>query len=60
MDTSPPGWMPDGSRHTYPGWRQRKAVTLCKLHQKRGGNCNVQQYRLAIHQAVLASHGHDH
>lgn len=52
--------MPDGSRHTYPGWRQRKAVTLCKLHQKRGGNCNVQQYRLAIHQAVLASHGHDH
>jgi hypothetical protein len=34
---------------------QRKAVTLCKRDQKRGGSGNVQQHRLAIHQAVLAS-----
>ncbi|MEA5416605.1 hypothetical protein [Synechococcus sp. BA-132 BA5] len=39
---------------------QRKAVTLCKRDQKRGGTGNVQQYRLAIHDAVLASEGCDH
>ncbi|MFO0077268.1 MAG: hypothetical protein ACK531_13460, partial [Cyanobacteriota bacterium] len=60
MDTPSPDWIPDGSRHTYPGWVQRKAVTLCKRDQKRGGSGNVQQYRLAIHQAVLASEGRDH
>jgi hypothetical protein len=43
-----------------PGWVQRKAVTLAKRDQKRGGMGNVQQYRLAIHEAVLASEGHDH
>jgi hypothetical protein len=60
MDTPAPDWIPVSSRHTYPGWVQRKAVTLCKRDQKRGGNGNVQQYRLAIHQAVLASEGRDH
>ena len=39
---------------------QRRAVTLCTRDQKRGGSGNVQQYHLAIHQAVLASEGHDH
>ena len=52
--------MPDASKGTYPGWVQRKAVTLAKRDQKRGGVGNVQQYRLAIHEAVLASQGHDH
>ncbi len=52
--------MPESCRLAYPSWVQRKAVTLCKRDQKRGGTGNVQQYRLAIHAAVLASEGHDH
>jgi hypothetical protein len=60
MDTPAPDWMPEASKHTYPGWVQRKAVTLSKRDQKRGGSGNVQQYRLAIHQAVVASQGRDH
>lgn len=60
METPPPAWLPEVAARTYPGWVQRKAVTLCKRDQKRGGSGNVQQYRLAIHQAVLASGGLDH
>jgi hypothetical protein len=30
MDTPAPDWMPDASKHNYPGWVQRKAVTLSK------------------------------
>ena len=60
MDTTSPDWIPDASKHIDPGWVQRKAVTLCKRDQKRGGIGNVQQYRLAIHQAVVASEGRDH
>lgn len=60
MDTPAPDWIPAAARQLYPGWVQRKAVTLCKRDQKRGGSGNVQQYRLAIHQAVLASEGRDH
>jgi len=60
MDTPAPDWMPHASKQTYPGWVQRKAVTLSKRDQKRGGSGNVQQYRLAIHQAVVASQGRDH
>ena len=60
MDTPAPDWIPATARQLYPGWVQRKAVTLCKRDQKRGGSGNVQQYRLAIHQAVLASEGRDH
>jgi hypothetical protein len=60
METPAPHWLPDTVARTYPGWVQRKAVTLCKRDQKRGGNGNVQDYRLAIHQAVLASDGLDH
>ena len=60
MDTPAPEWMPADCRLTYPGWVQRKAVTLCKRDQKRGGTGNVQQYRLAIHEAVVASGGRDH
>jgi hypothetical protein len=59
MNTPAPDWIPDTAKHTYPGWVQRKAVTLCKRDQKRGGSGNVQQYRLAIHAAVVASQGHD-
>ena len=60
MDTPSPDWIPGTTKHIYPGWVQRKAVTLCKRDQKRGGNGNVQHYRLAIHQAVVASEGRDH
>jgi hypothetical protein len=60
MDTPAPPWLPEAVARTYPGWVQRKAVTLCKRDQKRGGSGNVQDYRLAIHQAVLASAGLDH
>ena len=60
MDTPAPDWIPTEARHLYPGWVQRKAVTHCKRDQKRGGSGNVQQYRLAIHAAVLASGGRDH
>jgi hypothetical protein len=60
METPAPPWIPDALRLAYPSWVQRKAVTLCKRDQKRGGRGNVQQYRLAIHQAVLASEGRDH
>lgn len=60
MSTPAPEWMPAQCRLTYPGWVQRKAVTLCKRDQKRGGSGNVQQYRLAIHGAVVASQGRDH
>jgi hypothetical protein len=60
MDTPAPDWMPDASKQIYPAWVQRKAVTLSKRDQKRGGSGNVQQYRLAIHQAVVASQGRDH
>lgn len=60
METPAPPWIPEELRLAYPGWVQRKAVTLCKRDQKRGGSGNVQQYRLAIHQAVLASQGRDH
>jgi len=60
MDTPAPDWIPDASKQIYPGWVQRKAVTLSKRDQKRGGSGNVQQYRLAIHQAVVASQGRDH
>jgi hypothetical protein len=35
-------------------------VTLGKRDQKRSGTGNVQQYRLAIHDAVVASEGRDH
>jgi hypothetical protein len=52
--------MPEQCRLSYPSWVQRKAVTLCKRDQKRGGTGNVQEYRLAIHAAVLASEGRDH
>ncbi len=52
--------MPESCRLVCPRWVQRKAVTLCKRDQKRGGAGNVQQYRLAIHHAVLASVGRDH
>jgi hypothetical protein len=52
--------MPEQCRLTYPSWVQRKAVTLCKRDQKRGGSGNMQEYRLAIHAAVLASEGRDH
>jgi len=60
MSTPAPEWMPALCRLSYPSWVQRKAVTLCKRDQKRGGTGNVQQYRLAIHGAVLASEGRDH
>ena len=60
MDTPAPDWFPASARHLYPGWVQRKAVALCKRDQKRGGSGNVQHYRLAIHQAVLACGGRDH
>ena len=60
MNTPAPDWMPDAAKGTYPGWVQRKAVTLAKRDQKRAGVGNVQQYRLAIHEAVLASEGRDH
>ena len=60
MSTPAPDWMPEACRLAYPRWVQRKAVTLCKRDQKRGGVGNVQQYRLAIHAAVLASAGRDH
>ena len=60
MSTPAPEWMPAQCGLTYPGWVQRKAVTLCKRDQKRGGSGNVQQYRLAIHDAVVASEGRDH
>jgi hypothetical protein len=60
MDTPPPDWLPAAAKPIYPGWVQRKAVTLCKRDQKRGGSGNVQLYRLAIHQAVVASEGRDH
>ena len=60
MTTPAPDWIPDAAKAAYPGWVQRKAVTVCKRDQKRGGSGNVQQYRLAIHEAVLASQGHDH
>ena len=43
------------SKHTNPGLVQCKSVTLYKRDQKRGGSGNVQQYRLAIHLAVVAS-----
>jgi len=60
MSTPAPEWMPEQCRLSYPSWVQRKAVTLCKRDQKRGGTGNVQHYRLAIHAAVLASEGRDH
>ena len=60
MNTPAPDWIPDAAKHTYPGWVQRKAVTLSKRDQKRGGSGNVQEYRLAIHAAVVASQGHDY
>ena len=60
MSTPAPDWMPASCRLAYPRWVQRKAVTLCKRDQKCGGTGNVQQYRLAIHAAVLASEGRDH
>ena len=60
MSTPVPDWMPEVCRLAYPRWVQRKAVTLCKRDQKRGGTGNVQQYRLAIHAAVLACEGRDH
>jgi hypothetical protein len=60
MDTPAPAWIPDVAARTYPGWVQRKAVTLCKRDQKRGGSGNLQEYRLAIHRAVEASGGLDH
>ena len=44
----------------YRGWVQRKAVTLCQLNQMRGGIGNVQQHRLAIHQAVMGLERRDH
>lgn len=60
MDTPAPPWLPEAVVRSYPGWVQRKAVTLCKRDQKRGGSGNVQAYRLAIHNAVVASGGMDH
>jgi hypothetical protein len=30
MSTPPPCWIPAASKPTYPGWVQRKALTLCK------------------------------
>jgi hypothetical protein len=60
MKTPAPEWMPAQCRLTYPSWVQCKAVTLCKRDQKRAGIGDVQQYRLAIHNAVLASGGRDH
>lgn len=60
MNTPVPKWMPAQCRLINPSWVQRKAVTVCKRDQKRGGTGNVQQYRLAIHDAVLASEGRDH
>jgi hypothetical protein len=60
MNTPAPEWMPAHCRLIYPSWVQRKAVTPCTRDQKRGGTGNVQQYRLAIHDAVLASEARDH
>ena len=60
METPAPDWIPDTAKLTYPGWVQRKAVSLCKRDQKRHGHGDVQQYRLAIHEAVVASKGYDH
>lgn len=60
MDTCPPAWLPKTAARNYPAWVQRKAVTLCKRDQKRGGSSNVQEYRMAIHNAVVASDGLDH
>ena len=39
---------------------QRKVVTLGKRDQKRGGSGNVQQYRLAILDAVVNAVAHNH
>jgi hypothetical protein len=47
MDTTYPDWMPDASKLTYPGWVQRKEVTLSKRDQKRGGSGNAEQSGLA-------------
>jgi hypothetical protein len=60
MYTSAPDWIPAASKPIYPRWVQRKAVSLSKRDQKRSGTGNVQQYRLAIHQAVVVSEGRDH
>jgi hypothetical protein len=60
METPAPDWIPETAKPTYPGWVQRKAVSICKRDQKRHGHGDVQQYRLAIHGAVVASKGYDH
>ena len=60
MATPAPDWIPATAKLTYPSWVQRKAVSLCKRDQKRHGYGDVQQYRLAIHEAVVASKGYDH
>lgn len=60
METPAPDWIPDAAKHTYAGWVQRKAVSLSKRDRKRLGHGDVQQYRLAIHGAVVASKGYDH
>jgi hypothetical protein len=48
MSTPAPEWMPASCQLAYPRWVQRKAVTLCKRDQKRGGVGNVQQYREVV------------
>jgi hypothetical protein len=46
METPAPDWIPDTAKLTYPGWVQRKAVSLCKRDQKLHGHGDVQQYPL--------------
>ena len=44
----------------YLGSLQRIAVSLSKRDQKRGSTGKVQQYRLTIHQEVMAPEGREH
>lgn len=60
MNSQAPEWIPDPSKPIYFSWVQRKAVALRKRDRKRGGTGEVQQYRQAIHTAVVKSQGRDH
>lgn len=57
----PPAWVTEHLDATrYNAWLRRKAEGMCRRDYERGGSYTVSEAKTAIHDAIVASEGHDH
>ena len=55
----PPELHDQTSQAAYSRWLHRKAAAHVKRDRGRGHTCTIAAYKAAIHEAVIASSGHD-